>query len=325
MTLWKLSAGTACVVGKQAALSPIPPTTAYIMLGGKCRNNCRFCSQARDSAAGENKLSRIVWPSYDAAEAADDIKDACAAGAFRRVCLQATNNENSPRAMAGALERLKGNGSAPISVSGYIESVDEAGALLAAGAERLCIALDAAAPRVFAAAKEGSWEKRWRLLTDCAAAFPGRISTHFIVGLGETEEEIIDCLDRCIGLNITTGLFAFTPVRGTGWAGRSAPDIGCYRRVQIGHYLLRRGYSRSVVRCRDGRIVGCAAPRLHEVLADGKAFETSGCPDCNRPFYNERPGGVLYNYPRPLTPEEIDMAIRESGLPEGGNDVLAGC
>ncbi|HDI74230.1 MAG TPA: hypothetical protein ENF57_04430 [Candidatus Korarchaeota archaeon] len=28
-----------------------------------------------------------------------------------------------------------------------------------------------------------------------------------------------------------------------------------------------------------------------------EAFLTSGCPSCNRPFYNERPRGPIYNFP----------------------------
>jgi lipoyl synthase len=37
----------------------------------------------------------------------------------------------------------------------------------------------------------------------------------------------------------------------------------------------------------------------------GRPFLTSGCPDCNRPYYNERPGGTIYNYPKKLTENEI--------------------
>jgi biotin synthase len=57
----------------------------------------------------------------------------------------------------------------------------------------------------------------------------------------------------------------------------------------------------------NGHLTGLGSP-----LPDTNApFQTSGCPDCNRPFYNEQPGGPLYNYPRPLTPEEAAEAVRE--------------
>jgi biotin synthase len=59
-------------------------------------------------------------------------------------------------------------------------------------------------------------------------------------------------------------------------------------------------------------------PYLQEVLADGKAFETSGCPDCNRPYYNESPRGVMFNYHRPLVAGEIQQAISESGVVREG-------
>jgi len=38
---------------------------------------------------------------------------------------------------------------------------------------------------------------------------------------------------------------------------------------------------------------------------------TSGCPNCNRPYYNEKPSGPIYNYPRPLKKEEIAKVMLE--------------
>jgi len=72
-------------------------------------------------------------------------------------------------------------------------------------------------------------------------------------------------------------------------------------------------------KCKDspeGRILGFGLEEheLSDALKDGQAFQTSGCPGCNRPYYNERPGGPLYNYPHPLTPAEIQQTMREAGL-----------
>jgi len=53
---------------------------------------------------------------------------------------------------------------------------------------------------------------------------------------------------------------------------------------------------------------GISKQRFLEVIDSGEPFLTSGCPGCNRPYYNERPGGPLYNYPRQLLPEEIEEA-----------------
>jgi biotin synthase len=59
------------------------------------------------------------------------------------------------------------------------------------------------------------------------------------------------------------------------------------------------------------------------LLADGNAFRTSGCPDCNRPFYNERPGGTMYNYAQPLNPQQAQRAIYEMELSDLDSDVQA--
>jgi biotin synthase len=46
-------------------------------------------------------------------------------------------------------------------------------------------------------------------------------------------------------------------------------------------------------------------------LADGVAFQTTGCLDCNRPYYNERPGKTMYNYPGPLSADQVRQALEE--------------
>ena len=65
---------------------------------------------------------------------------------------------------------------------------------------------------------------------------------------------------------------------------------------------------------RLGVLVDVRMPGWVDRLAGGEAFETAGCPDCNRPFYNERPGGTMYNYPRSLTAAEAEQAIAELRL-----------
>ncbi|MCK4366835.1 MAG: hypothetical protein KAW84_02670, partial [Thermoplasmata archaeon] len=49
---------------------------------------------------------------------------------------------------------------------------------------------------------------------------------------------------------------------------------------------------------------------LAGALEKGDAFCTSGCPGCNRPFYNERPGCTPFNYPENLTEEQLAKEIR---------------
>jgi biotin synthase len=56
-----------------------------------------------------------------------------------------------------------------------------------------------------------------------------------------------------------------------------------------------------------GKIVdfGVNQEELCTAVNSGEPFRTSGCPGCNRPFYNESPRGPIYNYPRKPTSKEI--------------------
>ena len=139
------------------------------------------------------------------------------------------------------------------------------------------------------------------------------MAVHLIVGLGETEREMTEIIQRVHDLAVIVGLFAFTPVRGTAMQDQPPPPLDTYRRMQVARHLISHGLAalRDFSFCAEGRSVSFGQPDLAKILADGVAFQTSGCPDCNRPFYNERPGGPLYNYPRPLTPAEALRAITE--------------
>jgi biotin synthase len=83
--------------------------------------------------------------------------------------------------------------------------------------------------------------------------------------------------------------------------------------MQVAQYLITNNLARvgDFSFSPTGQLLSFSLLRLHEVLADGVAFQTSGCPDCNRPFYNERPGGPMYNYSMPLTSPQIEAAIED--------------
>ncbi|QJW48689.1 radical SAM protein [bacterium BFN5] len=233
MSKWKLSAGTVCVAGMKQLKTDVLPTTAYIMLGEKCLNNCRFCAQSRDSAARTNLLSRVTWPEIPEQEATEAIHTAFQAGRLKRACLQVVRTPQSWQVSLEALESLTSESSIPVCISSTIDSVEQARELIERGAERICIALDGATPEVFCQVKEGDWTRRWELLSQCASEFSGRASTHLMVGLGETEEEMVNTIADCVAQGITVGLFAFTPIRGTAWFDRQPPPIGQYRRVHL--------------------------------------------------------------------------------------------
>jgi len=318
----RCSVGTAKVLGLKNLKMDALPTTAYLMVGEHCKFNCTFCTQARESGASSNMLSRVVWPRFHINEVIQGLYTSEAQDIMRRICFQVVQDHKALEETKLLVKNMKNeHPHLPICVSAGPRSLEEIEDLLEQGVDRVSLALDAATPEVYAQTKDGSWKSRYELLVGAAYKFPGRIGTHLIIGLGESEEEMIKTIQDMVDHEISVALFAFTPVKGTRMENWPRPDLKQYRRIQAAHYLIRNKYARAEdFKFHEGQINSFALPQaqLWQYLSSGEAFQTSGCPGCNRPYYNDSPGEELYNYPRHLMPEEIKRCWEEviSGLVE---------
>jgi biotin synthase len=306
-----VSIGTAAVLGLAEVPMAAAPTTAYLMFGGRCLMNCAFCAQARESQADALHLSRVTWPEYDLNLVVEKLAEAAAKGIIRRSCLQVTVTVDAFEQSLAILRQVKARSDVPFDVAILPHDLDQVHQLLSAGAEHIGFGLDAACERVFDQVKGGNWVRSLTLIEETARTYPGRAAVHLIVGLGETERELVARVQWAHDRGVTVGLFAFTPVRGTHLADLAPPPLALYRRAQAARWLIVHDLARAekMAYDGDGRLVGLDAL----LPGTGEPFQTSGCPDCNRPFYNEQPGGPLYNYPRPLTGEEAAGAIQDMG------------
>lgn len=320
----RVSLGSAIVLGLSEGKLDAAPTTAYLMTHhlGKCVANCGFCSQARGSKSSTELLSRVTWPTYPTSTVLAALPRAVAEGKIRRICIQALNYPAVFGELVALVETIKRCVTVEFSVSCQPQTRQNMERLKAAGVDRLGIALDAATQAIFDRVKGKevgsyySWNNQFLLLGEALEVFGcGNVSTHVIVGLGETEQQAVEVLDRCVHLGVLPGLFAFTPVRGTALEACLPPRLDVYRRVQVARYLLVRGQTRLMDMRFDveGKIVdfGVPAAALEVATASSEPFQTSGCPDCNRPYYNEKPSGPTYNYPRKLTQKEVETAKKE--------------
>ena len=116
--------------------------------------------------------------------------------------------------------------------------MEQAAALYAVGVDRIGFGLDAACERVYRECKGGGWSRVLAAIEAVARQYPGRASVHLIVGLGETEREMVERVLWAQTLGLDVGLFAFTPVRGTAFAERLSPPLAVYRRMQAARWLI---------------------------------------------------------------------------------------
>jgi biotin synthase-related radical SAM superfamily protein len=315
----RVSIGSAIVLGLVKGSLDALPTTVYLLTyrHGKCTANCGFCPQAKDSSSRADMLSRVTWPLFQTLKVIDRIENAVSQDKIKRVCIQALNYSTVFDDVQGVVSGIRSRCNTPISVSCQPINTEIMRKLAEAGVDRIGIPLDAATAKIFDRVKGKRangpyvWEKQIETLADAVKVFGrGMVSTHLIVGLGETEKDMVGMIQQCVDMGVYPGLFAFTPVAGTALGFSSPPSLNQYRRIQLARYLIvQRETKYERMRFDKGKQIidfGVSIEALRQTIKSGIPFLTSGCPNCNRPYYNEKPGGPLYNYPRMPLEKEIE-------------------
>jgi biotin synthase len=300
-----------------------------------CRANCSYCGLARDRSykADSQTFIRVKWPMYSLEKVIEILQTQAAnpsqKNGFGRICVSMITHPKAETDCIVIVNKLHKATGIPISVLVSPTAVSDGTVffknLKAAGVDRVGIAIDTATAELFEINRGSpvggphSWQKYWQSVTAAVAVFGiTMVSIHLVVGLGETEQQLVTAINKAKALGAVTHLFAFCAEPGSGLENRLSPSLGKYRRSQLAAYLLNQriiNYD-SIQFDLKGRIISFGKPLeelLGESLANGQPFMTSGCPDnqgcvaCNRPYGNERPGPVLKNYP--FVPDQEDLEI----------------
>ncbi len=305
----RVSIGSLARLGIARIRAVEEPTTLYMLQysPGGCLGSCLFCSQARGSFP--ERLSRITWPRVSLGEVLNRLHES--PGVFERLCFQTVLKPGFAWETLCIAKLLTKTGM-PVSVAitpvhrGILEE------LHAAGVERLGVGLDAATPSVAArVAKPYPWRIYMEFIRGAVEVFGGgRVHVHLVAGLGETPRDMLRTMKRLYAMGAKVALFRYTPVPGR----PRLPGIGVaeYRALQLARLLLEHGLDPE-----DYLDFTASPPRAlrRPPLSPGDvagAFLTSGCPGCNRPFYNESPRGPIYNYPSPrMLSSQLEVVKRQ--------------
>lgn len=300
---------------------------------GGCSARCAYCGLARGRAPASEKnergrsFIRVSWPTHGLDEVIEQMAEH--RDAFGRVCLSMVTNRRAAADIVTMARRIRARLDVPMSalLTPTLVATGELERIRDAGVDRIGFAVDAATPELFdalrgrAARGPHRWTRYWEAFDEGVEVFGEfMVGCHLIVGLGESERQMVQALQRVHDLKCVTHLFSFFPEAGSRLEDHAPPSMGHYRRIQLARYLIDEGdASIDDMRFGDhGRLLGMQvdANELEAIIASGEPFRTSGCPDstgavaCNRPFANCRPGPAIRNYPFPLEPSDID-SVRE--------------
>jgi biotin synthase-related radical SAM superfamily protein len=295
----RASIGTLAVLGLAKVKMDARPTTAYLLQYSPygCLGGCSFCSQSLRYSGRVWMLSRVTWPAVSLEVLVERLAER--QGAFARVCLQTVLKPFFHEEATLILEALhEGAGGVPVSVASTPVPRWRLEQWRRLGVDHLGVGLDAATPELFKhVGKPYSWRRYMEFIWDGVSVFGrGRVYVHLIAGLGEKPVELVEAMEKLYRMGARVALFRYTPLPGL--PRHPGVSVEAYRLLQIARGLLEAGISPwdYLDPQSDGSLILARCPPLNPYTV----FTTSGCPGCNRPFYNESPRGPIYNYPNSL-------------------------
>jgi biotin synthase len=285
-----------------------------------CRANCAYCGLARHREAerdyADRNFIRVDWPAVPLEQTIDIVARDGAASPFHRMCISMITHPRSDEDTRTVLKRWTERidpSSIPVSILSNPTTMtrEDVKRLKALGADIFTVALDAATPEIFDRTRgkgvqsPHSWKKYWEILMDARDIFgPQKFGAHIIVGMGETERDVLALVQQLVDLGGHSHMFCFFPEKGSLMDHLPATPRGQWRRVQLARYLIDyRGVRVEHMRFDgEGRVIhyGLSNGELDAVVSEGVAFRTSGCPGkfaddlsaCDRPYGDSPPSNI---------------------------------
>jgi biotin synthase len=306
-----------------------------------CRANCAYCGLARHREAerdyADRNFIRVDWPAVPLAQVIEKVAADGAASPFHRMCISMIthprSDEDARTVLKAWTDRVDPR-AIPVSILSNPTTMtrEDVKRLRELGADIFTVALDAATPEIFDRTRgkgvesPHSWAKYWEILMHAREIFgPQKFGAHIIVGMGETEYDVLALVQELVDLGGHSHLFCFFPEKGSLMDHLPATPREQWRRVQLARYLIDyRGARVEHMRFDGaGRVADYGVPRqeLDAVIEAGVAFRTSGCPGkfaedisaCDRP-YGDSPPSNIASYPFAPGKRDLRRIRRQLGL-----------
>jgi biotin synthase-related radical SAM superfamily protein len=298
-----------------------------------CRSDCSYCGLARTrpGAYEDKSFIRVEWPLVATDELVDRMTRA--QRTLTRLCISMVT---SPRAFAHTCEitrRIRAKVTTPLSVLVAPPTLNRRRieTLASLGVDMIGVGLDAVTEELFRAHRTNvpaggaglRWEKYWQVVHDAREVFgPWKVNCHTLVGLGETDRELVETFLSLRDRQIFSYLFCFNPEPDSRLAAAPKAPLRRWRRIQLAKHLVEQeGLGIETFGFDDaGRLVALHAPAdlVRRVASDGTVFMTDGCPGesgepgCTRPYGSYRPSEPFRDFP--FQPTEDDMALVHAEL-----------
>jgi len=307
-----------------------------------CRANCAYCGLARHREAerdyADRNFIRVDWPAVPMDVIVDKVASDGAESPFHRMCISMITHPRSDQDTVAVLKKWTARidpETIPVSILSNPTTMGRKDVQLLKdlGADIFTVALDAATPELFDRTRgkgvqsPHKWAKYWEVLEDARDIYgPEKFGVHLIAGMGETEYDMLNVVQKVVDMGGHNHMFSFFPEQGSLMDHLPATPRDQWRRVQLGRYLI--DYCDANIKHmkfdEQGRVshFGIAAAELEDIIQSGLAFRTSGCPGkeaedvsaCDRP-YGDSPPSDIASYPFQPDKKDVRKIRKQLGIP----------
>lgn len=294
-----------------------------------CLSDCGYCGLARTRPGNyeDQSFIRVEWPVVDTDELVDRMAEYN--DKLTRLCISQVTHARSHRDTVEITKKLVAKVTAPLSllIAPPVLNREKLQLYKDLGVDMIGVGLDAVSRDVFFKRRTDvpngslSWDNYMDIIMISRDIFgPDKVNVHTVVGLGETDLEMIDMFYLLTENQILPYLFSFNPEPDSRMGSWSQPDITRWRRIQLVKHLIENyGLKKEDITFDDaGAMVKIRATNdiVNEALNHldgGLPFMTDGCPDehgtvgCTRPYGSYRPTESFRDYP--FMPATDDMVV----------------
>lgn len=303
-----------------------------------CLSDCAYCGLARTRPGDyeDKSFIRVDWPLFETDLIVDRI--ARYKKHMTRLCISMVTHGRAYKDTYDITERIVAKVDTPLSllVAPPTLNRERLQSYKDLGVDMIGVGLDAITEELFFQRRTNvpngglKWKNYWNTINHSRDIFgPWKVNIHTVVGLGETDEDLVDIFYQLKAKQILAYLFCFNPEPDSRMGDYPKSPLRRWRRIQLIKHMIEQ-YDLEpdrIIFDEEGAIDKLKMPSnglktVLETLDKGIPFMTDGCPGesgevgCTRPYGSYRPSEPHRDYPFLPNGEDLRDIRKELNLEE---------
>ncbi len=303
-----------------------------------CLADCGYCGLARTrpGAYEDKSFIRVEWPLVQM----DDLVDRMAehSSTMTRLCISQVTHGRSHADTIEITKKIVAKVDTPLSIlcAPPVLNREKLQEYKDLGVDMIGVGLDGVSEKIFRQHRtdvpNGSlnWDNYWNIINLSREIFgPWKVNIHTVVGLGETDKDMMDMFFHLFENQILPYLFSFNPEPDSRMGDWERADIKRWRRIQLIKHLIEK-YDLKPEALEYDRVGNLIKMKVdNDKISDaishldkGIPFMTDGCPGpdgevgCTRPYGSYKPSEQYRDFPFRPASDDIVQIKKELALNE---------